>query len=118
MNKSRTKRVQTSFHWGAYEVEVEDSGGRSSFITGVLVNSAGIIASGTIESTTLEQFDQMMDVARRLFEIMDARLVDRMREAGFGDDSGLVPKRLHQPPPFEVRVLVAMQVQQDLRPLQ
>lgn len=31
----------------------------------VLVNSAGIIASGTIESTTIEQFDQMMDVNLR-----------------------------------------------------
>lgn len=36
----------------------------------VLVNSAGIIASGNIESTTMEQFDQMMDVnVRSIFHL-------------------------------------------------
>lgn len=36
----------------------------------VLINSAGIIGSGTIETTTLEQFDQIMNVnCRALFRL-------------------------------------------------
>lgn len=36
----------------------------------VLINSAGIIGSGTIETTTLEQFDRIMDVnCRSLFRL-------------------------------------------------
>ncbi len=41
----------------------------------VLVNAAGIIASGTIESTTLQDFDYMMDVnLRSVFHLMQLAL--------------------------------------------
>lgn len=41
----------------------------------VLVNSAGIIAMGTIESTTLEDFDQMMDInLRSIFHLCQLAL--------------------------------------------
>jgi NAD(P)-dependent dehydrogenase (short-subunit alcohol dehydrogenase family) len=37
----------------------------------VLVNSAGIIANGTVENTTLENFDKMMDInVRTIFYLM------------------------------------------------
>lgn len=37
----------------------------------VLINSAGVIGSGTIETTTLEQFDRIMDVnCRSLFRLV------------------------------------------------
>jgi len=39
----------------------------------VLVNAAGIIANGTIENTTLQDWDQMMDVnVRVIFQLMQA----------------------------------------------
>jgi len=41
----------------------------------VLVNAAGIIASGTIESTTLQDFDYMMDLnLRSVFHLMQLAL--------------------------------------------
>jgi NAD(P)-dependent dehydrogenase (short-subunit alcohol dehydrogenase family) len=39
----------------------------------VLVNAAGIIANGTIENTTLAEWDRMMDInARSIFQLMQA----------------------------------------------
>src|ERR1051326_4963752 len=49
----------------------------------VLVNAAGIIANGTIENTTPEQWDEMMDInLRSVFRLMQAALPSIIERKG------------------------------------
>ena len=67
--KSREKLVQTT---------LERFGGID-----ILVNAAGIIASGTIENTTLEDWDYMMDInLRSVFHLMQLALPSLIEREG------------------------------------